>query len=265
METSGGLGVSIMNSTGNNADFFFIRGKDDYLRGNYQNCIRDLVYAHEIYNSMGQNLQAAETLFMLANAYYQIQQYTQSRQMFSQAYSRYKETNKQEKVAECSFYLGELYRAEGNFLKGKQFLAEAIDIYTKLKDLERLADTWRELGNIAQVSLSEVSDHPSHTENAYRTAINLYKKIKNQQKKAETEFDLGQVLVSSSKFDEALKYLTESLAYYAKNKDYDNVIAVSIMVGRAYFQLGKKPKAREFLYRAVEQMRKADINKQMRI
>ncbi|MHA1224492.1 MAG: tetratricopeptide repeat protein [Candidatus Heimdallarchaeaceae archaeon] len=244
----------------NSADFYFTRGKDDYIKGDYQNCIRDLVYAQELYNSIGNKEKAAETLFILANAYYKIEHFAQARQMFTQAYTRYKEVNNLKKLGECSFFLGELFRNEGEFNKGKRFLAEAIEIFSKLKDLERLADTWKELANISQISLNMVSDHPSHPINSYKTAINLYKKIKNNRKKAETELDLGQLLISHSKFDEALKFLSDSLAYYAKQKDYNNIITISILIGKAYFELGKKPKAREYMYKAIEQMRKAEYS-----
>jgi tetratricopeptide (TPR) repeat protein len=249
-----------MNDIESNAKFFFVKGKEEFLNGKYQDCIRNLIYAQEMFTSTGNKEQSAESLFMIAAAYHNIDQITQARQIYSQAFSRYKELNKLDRIGECSYKLGEIYRTEGNFKKSKQYLAEAIEAFTKLNQIENLADSWKELGIAYQTSLYEGSANPNHSINAYKTAISYYKKIKANGKIAETQYDLGQLLLSQSKHNDALKVLSEALNYYTKQKDDDNIITLFILIGRAYFNMGKKPKARDYMYKAVEHMRQAEYS-----
>ena len=249
-----------MNDLESNAQFFFIKGKEDFLNGKFQDCIRNLIYAQEMFTSMGNKDQSAESLFMIATAYYNIDQNSQARQIYSQAFSRYKELNKLDRIGECSYKLGEIYRTEGNYKKSKQYLAEAIEAFTKISNIEQLADTWKELAIAYQTSLDEGSANPNHSINAYKTAISYYRKIKIVNKLAETQYDLGQLYISQSKFNDALKVLSEALNFYIKQNDDDNIITLFILIGRAYFKLGKKPKARDYMYKAVEHMRQAQYS-----
>jgi len=246
-----------MNEHESSAKFYFLRGKDDFFKGKYQNCIRDLIYAQEMYSTMGDNKQSAESFFFLGEAYYNLKQFSQARQMFSQALTRYKQINNLKRVGECAFSLGEIHRNQGEFKSSKQYLSEAIEVFKKLNDLEKIADTWRELANTYQISLDAGSSHPMHIVNAYSNAITIYKKLKKEAKRAETELDLGHVLVSQSKFDEALKTLSNALNYYSKKKDGDTAITLLILIGRIYFEIGKKSKAKDFMNKAVIQMKDA--------
>ena len=249
-----------MNEHEVSANIHFSRGKEVFLKGNFQDCIKDLIYAQEMYSSIGKKDMSAETLYMLGISYIKIDQFTQARQMFSLAITRFRELENLTRIDECALKLGEIYRADGNFKRSKQFLAEAIEIYTQLGDLEKLADTWRELANAFETSLEETSSHPSRIINAYKTAINYYKKLKFPDKKAETEFDLGHVLLNQSKFNDAIKYFSDSLSFFTKSKDNENVITALIMIGRAYFKLDNKSKARSYMYKAIEKMRKAEYS-----
>ncbi|MFW9851629.1 MAG: tetratricopeptide repeat protein [Candidatus Thorarchaeota archaeon] len=249
-----------MNEHEISANIYFSRGKEGFLKGDYQNCIKDLIYAQEMFSSIGKKDMSAETLYMLATSYYQIDQFTQARQMFSLAITRFKELKNLTRIGDCALKLGEIYRSEGNFKRSKQFLAEAIEIYTQLGDLEKLADTWRELANAFETSLDESSSHPSRIINAYKTAINYYKKLKFLDKKAETEFDLGHVMLNQTKFNEAIKYFSDSLSFFTKSKDNEKVVTALIMIGRAHFKMDNKSKARNYMYKAIEKMRKAEYS-----
>ncbi len=246
-----------MNEHESSAKFYFLRGKDDFFKGNYQNCIRDLIYAQEMYSTLGDDKQSAESFFFLGEAYYNLNQFSQARQMFSHALTRYKQINNIKRVGECALSLGEIYRNQGEFKSSKQYLSEAIEVFKKLNNLEKIADTWRELANTYQISLDAGSSKPMHIVNAYTNAITIYKKLKKDAKKAETELDLGHVLVSQSKFDEALKILSNALNYYSKKKDGDTVITLLILIGRIYFEIGKKSKAKDFMNKAVIHMKDA--------
>ena len=243
-----------------NANQFFQRGQKGFEAGQYQNCIKDLIYAQEIFSSIGNREQSAQTLFLLANAYYNINQLTQARQFYINALNRYRELNNLLKVGECSLVLGTIYREEGDFKKSKHSLAGALDVFTNLSHIERLADSWRGLALTYQINLTEFSEHPSHVMNAYRQAIILYKKIKKLDKKAETEHDLGHILISQAKYDEALSVFQESLNYYKKIDDKEQIIPISILVGRVYFEIGKKSKAKDFMYKAIGEMKKYDYS-----
>ncbi len=255
-----GLGVSIMDNHESNVKLYFLRGKDDFFKGNYQNCIRDLIYAQEMFTTMGKTKEAAESLFMLGEAYFQLQQFSQAKGMFSQAFTSYKKINNLRRVGECALSLGEIYRNQGEFKLSKQYLSESIEIFKKLKDLEKIADTWRELANTYQISLDAGSSQSMHIVNAFKNAITIYKKLKKEAKKAETELDLGYVLISQSKSEEALKYLTSAHEYYRKRKDEENVITLLILIGRIYFETGKKSKAKDYMNKAITHMKNADYS-----
>ena len=242
----------------NTAKQFFLRGQKDFQSGNYQNCIKDLIYAQEIFSSIGMKEQSAQALFLTAQAYQNITQFSQARQFYILAFSRYKELSNLEKIGECALVLGNIYREEGDFKKSKQSLAEAIEVFTTLNDAEKLADSWRGLALTYQTNLTQYSEHPIHAINAYRKAILLYKKLKLLDKKAETEHDLGHLLVSQSKYDEALEVFQESLNFYKKQNDKEQIIPISILIGRIYFELGKKPKAKDFMNKAIEEMKRYD-------
>jgi tetratricopeptide (TPR) repeat protein len=244
----------------NSAKQFFLRGQKDFENGDYQNCIKDLIYAQEIFSSIGMKEQSAQALFLTAQAYQNISQFTQSRQFYSLALSRYRELNNQPMIGECSLVLGIIYREEGDFKKSKQNLAEAVEIFKTLNDFEKLADSWRGLALTYQIDLTQYSEHPVHSINAYRKAIALFKKIKNFDKKAETEHDLGHILISQSKYQEALDVFQEALNYYKKQNDKEQIIPISILIGRIYFELGKKPKAKDFMHKAIEEMKKYDYS-----
>ena len=244
----------------NNAKQIFLRGQKGFEDGNYQNCIKDLIYAQEIFSSIGMKEQSAQALFLTAQAYQNISQISQARQFYSLAFSRYKELNILQKIGECALVLGIIYREEGEFKKSKQSLAEAIEVFTTLNDFEKLAYSWRGLALTYQTNLSQYSEHPTHSISAYKKAIILYKKIKLLDKKAETEHDLGHVLISQSKYQEALEVFQEALSYYKKQDDKEQVIPISILIGRIYFELGKRPKAKDFMAKAIEEMKKYDYS-----
>ena len=249
-----------MRDQENNAKQFFLRGQKDFEAGNFQNCIKDLIYAQEIFSSIGLKEQSAHALLLTAQAYHNISHFTQARQFFSLALSRYRELNNLQKIGECSMVLGIIYREEGDFKKSKQCLAEAIEIFTTFNDIENLADSWRGLALTYQIDLTQYSEHPVHSINAYRKAILLFKKIKKLDKKAETEHDLGHILISQSKYHDALSVFQEALNYYKKQNDKEQIIPISILIGRIYFELGKKPKAKDFMNKASEEMKKYDYS-----
>jgi len=242
------------------ANQFFQRGQKDFKNGQYQNCIKDLIYAQEIFSSIGNREQSANALFLLAKAYQNIDQLTQARQFFANAFTRYKEMNNLQQIAECTLILGSIYREEGDFRKSKQSLAEAIETFTTLNDLEKLADSWRGLALTHQMNLTQYSEHPIHVINAFKKAIFIYKKIKNFEKKAEVEHDLGHILISQAKYDEALSVFQEALNYYKKKDDKEQIIPISILIGRVYFEIGKKGKAKDYMYRAIGEMKKYEYS-----
>ena len=249
-----------MRDQANSAKQFFLRGQKDFENGDYQNCIKDLIYAQEIFSSIGMKEQSAQALFLTAQAYQNISQFTQSRQFYSLALSRYRELNNLQMIGECLLVLGIIYREEGDFKKSKQSLAESIEVFTTLNDFEKLADSWRGLALTYQIDLTQYSEHPLHSINAYRKAILLFKKIKKFDKKAETEHDLGHILISQSKYHDALDVFQEALNYYKKQNDKEQIIPISILIGRIYFELGKKPKAKDFMHKAIEEMKKYDYS-----
>ncbi|MBY9001724.1 MAG: hypothetical protein KGD64_12475, partial [Candidatus Heimdallarchaeota archaeon] len=236
-----------MNDHNTNANFFFLRGKDGFLKGNYQNCIKDLMYAQEMYTTTGNKERSAESSLLLASAYFNITRLDQSRLMFTRAYSRFKELNKLAKLGECALALGEIYKEEGQFKSSRQYLLESIHIFTNLKDVEKIADSWRHLAEAYQMDLSDSPDHQINIVEAYQTAHGYYKKAQNNRMKAECEFDLGHVLISQSRYSEALKYLSPAFTYFKETNNHDNVITVAILIGRIYFYMKKKPKAKEYM------------------
>jgi tetratricopeptide (TPR) repeat protein len=249
-----------MRDQENSAKQFFLRGQKCFEDGDYQTCIKDLIYAQEIFSSIGMKEQSAQALLLTAQAYQNIDHFTQARQFFSLALSRYRELNYLHKIGECAMVLGIIYREEGDFKKSKQNLAEAIEVFTTLNEIEKLADSWRGLALTYQIDLTQYSEHPLHSINAYRKAILLYKKIKKFDKKAETEHDLGHILISQSKYHDALEVFQEALSYYKKQNDKEQIIPISILIGRIYFELGKKPKAKDFMHKAIEEMKKYDYS-----
>ena len=104
-----------MNDHNTNANFYFLRGKEGLHKGNFQTCIRDLIYAKEMFTTLGNKEGSAESSVLLGSAYQNIDKLDQAQQMFSLAHSRYIELNKIEKTAECSLALGEIYREQGDF------------------------------------------------------------------------------------------------------------------------------------------------------
>ena len=90
--------------------------------------------------------------------------------------------------------------------------------------------------------------------------ILIFKKIKKLDKKAETEHDLGHILISQSKYHDALQVFQEALNYYKKQDNKEQIIPISILIGRIYFELGKKPKAKDFMYKAIDEMKKYDYS-----
>ncbi|MHA1199592.1 MAG: tetratricopeptide repeat protein [Candidatus Heimdallarchaeaceae archaeon] len=249
-----------MRDQENSAKQIFLRGQKDFEDGNYQNCIKDLIYAQEIFSSIGMKEQSAQALFLTAQAYQNISHFTQARQFYSLAFHRFRELNNLPMIGKCALVLGIIYREEGDFKKSKQSLAEAIEVFTTLNNFEMLADTWRGLALTYQIDLTQYSEHPVHSINAYKKAILLFKKIKNLDKKAETEHDLGHILISQSKYQEALDVFQEALNYYKKQDDKEQIIPISILVGRIYFELGKKPKAKDYMHKAIEEMKKYDYS-----
>ena len=249
-----------MNDHNTNANFFFLRGKDGFLKGNYQNCIKDLMYAQEMYTTTGNKEQSAESSLLLASAYFNITRLDQSRLMFTSAYSRFKELNKLAKLGECALALGEIYKEEGEFRRSRQYLLESIHVFENLKNTEKLAESWRHLAEAYQMDLSDSPDNQVSIVEAYKTAHEYYKKAKNNRMKAECEFDLGHILISQSKHSEALKYLSSAFTYFKEVHNHDSVITVAILIGRIYFELKKKPKAKEYMFEAITQMKKANYN-----
>lgn len=238
-----------------NAVYFFVRGQKDFKKGNFQNCIKDLIYAQEIFSSIGNKRQSAETLLLLGTAYYNINQFSQARQFYSLAISRFQELNLLPKIGECALLLGVIYREEGEFKKSKQYLAKATDTFTNLSNLEKLGDSWKELALTYQTDLVEYSAYPARAVNAYKKAIEIYKKIKLLDKKAEVENDLGHLLVSQTKYEESLKVFQNALNHFKKQKDKDQIIALSILIGRVFFELDKKSKAKDYMFKAIDEMK----------
>ncbi len=249
-----------MNDQNTNANFFFLRGKDGFLKGNYQNCIKDLMYAQEMYTTTGNKEKSAESSLLLASAYFNITRLDQSRLMFARAYSRFKELNKLVKLGECALALGEIYKEEGEFKRSRQYLFESIHIFTNLKDSEKIADSWKQLAEAYQMDLSDSIDHQVNIVEAYKTALDYYKKAKNNKMKAECEFDLGHVLISQSDHSKALKFLSPAFTYFKETNNHDNVITIAILIGRIYFELKKKPKAKEYMFEAISEMKRANYN-----
>ncbi len=245
-----------MKEQENNAKHYFVRGRQEFQEGNFQNCIRDLIYAQEIFSSIGNKEQSAETLLLLGSAYYKINQFSQARQFYSLAFNRFQELNHSPKVGECALLLGEIYREEGDFKRGKQYLAQAIDIFTTLNNLEKLADTWKELALTYQTDLIEYSAYPARALNAYRKAIAIYKKLKAFDRKAEVEHDFGHLLISQSKFEESLTVFRDALDYYKKQNDKEQIITLSILIGRVFYELDKKGKAKDYMFKAIDEMKR---------
>ncbi|GAG76389.1 unnamed protein product, partial [marine sediment metagenome] len=142
----------------------------------------------------------------------------------------------------------------------KQFLVEAIDLFIESKNFEKLADSWKSLGLTYQTDLMENSEHPSHIVNAYKTAIEFYKKGKSNKKQALTEFDLGQVLLSHSENNEAIRYLTSAYFFFSNQNDFDYTVTLSLQLGRMHLETGKKSKAKHFFNQGLTIMKKNGVH-----
>lgn len=245
-----------MNDYLQKANHFYFKGNENFNNGEYLNSIKDLLYAEQIFSTHGNYESAANSLYLLALAYSKIGQQDQAFKITKQAYFSFKNLQDNERIAECALILGNYYRERGKFKESKQFLDEAIDLFFKLKNYVKLADSFKGLGLTYQTDLMENSEYPNHIVNAYKTAIKFYKKGKSNKKRALTEFDLGQLLISHSKNDEAIKYLTASHIFFLEQNDLDYRLTLCLQLGRMHLETGKKSKAKYFFNQGLTTMKK---------
>ncbi len=249
-----------MNDYLQKANHFYFKGNENLNNGEYLNSIKDLLYAEQIFSTHGNDESAANCLYLLSLAYSKIGQLDQAFKITKQAYFSFKNLQDDERIAECALILGNYYRERGKFKESKQFLDEAINLFFKLKNYVKLADSWKNLGLTYQTDLMENSEYPNHIANAYKTAIEFYKKGKSNKKRALTEFDLGQMLISHSKNDQAIKYLTAAHIFFSKQNDFDYTVTLSLQLGRMYLETGKKSKAKHFFNQGLTIMKKNGVH-----
>ena len=151
-----------------------------------------------IFSSIGMKEQSAQALFLTAQAYQNIDQFTQARQFYSLAFSRYRELNNLQKIGECALVLGIIYREEGDFKKivegcpvplviaGGPKLETEMDIFNLVYDAINAGAIGVDMGrNIWQ------NDHPIamiksirsivHENATAKEAYELFLKMKNNQ------------------------------------------------------------------------------------
>jgi len=227
------------------ANHFFVKGKADFQKGDYESCIKDLQYAQQLFATLNSKELAAESMLILSHAYLNLNQKKYAIKSFNEAYYKFKEINDKPKIGECALKLGSLLRECGDIERSENFLSTSLSIFKDIKDVEKLADAWKEIGNTYLKNLETQYENFEKVYSAYKNAIELYKKSNCTHKKALTELDLALLLISNSEFKETEKLLLSSLKYFKSSGDDDFVVTISFQLSRLYLEEGKKKQAQE--------------------
>ncbi|MHA1304486.1 MAG: tetratricopeptide repeat protein [Candidatus Heimdallarchaeaceae archaeon] len=242
------------------AQKYFEHGKAEYKRRAYLESIRSLTYAQQVFEALDKKEPAVEALVLIGNAYVKLRLIEKAIKTFEEAIFKLKEVDNNKKLGECALVLGFLYQNSNKMPSAKEYLREAITAFSKAEEKKKEADAWRALANTRIKNLKHFIERPNEIVKDFLAAIELYRSIKIKEKEAKVALELGEYLVTQSKYTEAELHLQNALNFFKDKQDCPDLFSVRIGLIQVYLRLGNMELARRYYEQASAQMKRAGFS-----
>jgi len=127
---------------------FTDRGRIYNEQGNYPHAIENFQLAREVYESIGDKKNTADSYNLMANAFHLLGDYTNALKSQFAALKIREEIHDEEGIAWSYNNIGTIYRIQGNYQDALDNYKSSLKILTKLNDRKMIATSYNNIGNV---------------------------------------------------------------------------------------------------------------------
>ncbi|OIP02385.1 MAG: hypothetical protein AUJ97_06005 [Bacteroidetes bacterium CG2_30_32_10] len=202
----------------------------------------------------------------LGNCYVLKEDFGKATYFFVEALKIEEKRQDNRRIADLQNDLGRIYQLLENFKKSLQYYSKALYIYEKYKDTLNIAKTIRHIGSLySSREFCETRTSQQKHED-FTTALEYYVKslylstlINNQASIIADYSSLGRIYNKLAQPQKAIWYLTESLEYYQKNENWNEITEILYNLGRSYCQLKQYDQSAKYYLQCIDEGNKRHL------
>ncbi|KAG9042814.1 hypothetical protein FS837_010363 [Tulasnella sp. UAMH 9824] len=196
--------------------------------------------AHEIHSRIGNDMGVANTLIILGGILWAESKYDEASKAYTEAHEIHSRLGSELGVANALLGLGDFHRVKSRYSEAEKAYTEAHKVHSRIGNDDGAANALRGLGQVYR----RQSKH-SEAEKAFKEAHDIYDRIGNDLFAAITLDYLGDVYEGQSKYGEAEKVFTQAHESHARLGNGPGDAAALDRLGQIYMaqsQYGKAEK-----------------------
>jgi CHAT domain-containing protein/Flp pilus assembly protein TadD len=228
------------------ADRLIQLGLEQYGRSQFPEALQSWESALTIYQEIGSQVEAMNTLIGIGNIYLNLGNYPKAEESYQNSLKIAQEIGNTTGEGNARFSLGTIYGNLGDYPRALESFEQALLLARKIENpgMEGLA-----LGNLGVVYQS-IGEYAKAVE-LFQEALRLTQETGNQEGAANTLMGLGNVYLNESNYPEAVQYYQQSLllAREIGNKPIEGNALVNL--GAAYQKMGELLQAQEHYEQAL--------------
>ena len=202
----------------------------------------------------------------LGNCYVLKEDFGKATYFFVEALKIEEKRQDNRRIADLQNDLGRIYQLLENFKKSLQYYSKALYIYEKYKDTLNIAKTIRHIGSLyssrefceTRTSQQKHEDFTTALE-YYVKSLDLSTLINNQASIIADYSSLGRIYNKLAQPQKAIWYLTESLEYYQKNENWNEITEILYNLGRSYCQLKQYDQSAKYYLQCIDEGNKRHL------
>jgi signal transduction histidine kinase len=202
---------------------------------------RSLILAEE----KGDNALIIQSLKILAEAYYHLDDYEKSIEYYSRLYNIYNSMNDELAKAEALYEIGYSYYGWSKYVEAKNYYERSLDIYKQQQFFTGIAQT---LAGIASI-LSHWGEYEEAL-NYNQEALNFWEEIGNRNGIASVNNNIGTIYEELGNLPRASEYYHRSLDIFQELGDTWSIVNVTLHIGDIYLRKELYDKALEYYFKA---------------
>jgi signal transduction histidine kinase len=218
-----------------------------YTHINYEKTVEFAARSMILAEEMGDNEHIIESLNMLTDAYFKLDQYDKSIEYATRLYNIHNTNNEELAAGKALKQIASSYYGLSKFIEAKDYYSRALDIFKKHQYFEGIAQT---LGEIARI-LGHWGEYDEAL-SKHQEALRFYEEIGDDVGIAEAYTGMGMIYQELGSHENAFDHYRKALDIYENLGQTYDIVNLTLHIGDIYLQKNLYDKALEYYFKADE-------------
>lgn len=215
--------------------------------GKYQNAIKYLNEAIELFRKQGDRVSLTFGLHALGHSYREMKQYPNAIESYNQAIELSKELNDIKSIADILSNIGLCYMEMEQYPSAIELYNQAIEVYTELNDRENLACYLYSIG----FCYGRIGEYLTAIK-SYNQAIEIYRELNDRKSIARILVNKSLCYIEVELYQYAIEYYNQAIEICRELDDRESIVEGLGIIGSCYAKIGQYQNAIEFYNQTVE-------------